>query len=82
MQGKAQDEELQKYVVVEDIVLKPYPNPVVDTLTLPDYDYWQVYNLSGQQVQSGTGDAIDMTSLSRGIYFVVQLGNTHTIVKN
>ena len=68
-------------VVVEDIILKPHPNPVTDTLTLPDYGVWFLYTEQGTMIKTALSGKIDFSFLPPGLYFVWAGGNIHKIIK-
>lgn len=72
---------IKNEVVVEDIVLRPYPNPVTDTVTLPDADVWFLFASDGKPVDFGHGKKVDMSFLPPGLYLLYQAGQTHKVIK-
>lgn len=56
---------------INNAVVKAYPNPVIDLLTVEgDFDKISIYNIVGQEVKSSEAAAVNMEDLSAGIYIV------------
>ncbi|WP_312341060.1 T9SS type A sorting domain-containing protein [Chryseobacterium binzhouense] len=78
------EKEIETKVKENQIVL--FPNPVKDVLYIKateakDY-YYQIYNVSGQLIQSGKFESMktDVSSLVQGAY-LVRINNSESIVK-
>jgi hypothetical protein len=78
------DEELDL-----DLIIKAYPNPVVDILIVETQDQdriYQIIDLHGEVIKNGIitseKEEIDFTGLPSGVYFLSISGNkTHKIIK-
>jgi hypothetical protein len=64
----------------ETALQHPYPNPVIDTLTIPGGEY-KVYSVFGDLVKSGYGSKINMYDLEPGAYFLINAQGSQTIIK-
>jgi hypothetical protein len=54
-----------------------YPNPSTGVLNLKTTGKWKVYSLvTGEEIQTGFGNKIDLTSASKGFY-LVKMNNTY-----
>ncbi|PIF43447.1 putative secreted protein (Por secretion system target) [Chryseobacterium sp. 52] len=81
---------LAKSVIVEKVAqnkLEFFPNPVKNMLYIKGNDrakdyYYQIYNMSGQIIQSGKfeNERTDLSSLISGAY-LVRINNSETVVK-
>ena len=69
-----------KSVNTETKSISAYPNPVSSTLNvvgLEDYTSYSIYSISGQLINQGyTNNAIDVSNLNNGIYFLEIEGYT------
>lgn len=76
VRGTVEDE------VVEDIILiKPYPNPARDSVTLPYSDLYHLFTAEGKHIETGYSNTIDLQLLPPGLYLIAQGGKTFKIVK-
>jgi hypothetical protein len=76
VQGTVEDE-----AVTEGIALRPFPNPVTDTLILPYPTLWHLFSVSGQEISAGFGKRVPMVLLPPGVYLLHDGTATHKIVK-
>ncbi len=56
--------------------LSPYPNPVSDVLSLPEYGDYELIDVHGRTVAKGCNDHIDVSGLPAGIYHLKAFGAT------
>ena len=78
------DEELDL-----DLIIKAYPNPVVDILIVETQEQdlnYKIINMNGEVVSNGIitieKEEVDFTNLPSGIYFLSISGNkTHKVIK-
>ena len=50
--------------------LKVYPNPTTGVLHLSVSSSWKIFNTQGEQVLKGQSAEVDLSALSKGIYFL------------
>lgn len=81
------DSIVTTYLIVEEALsvtsnnstsIKLYPNPASETIFI-EWDFlkeYNLYNLTGQVVKLGSTNQVDVSDLSRGIYFVQVFGSS------
>ena len=59
-----------------------YPNPTEDViwLTPSSTEPWELYNMSGQLLQTGSNDSISMGTFGSGVYFVRRSNQTIRVI--
>ncbi len=58
-----------------------YPNPVEETLQLPQKLSWELSDLSGKVIGRGDSDSVDLASFTRGVYVLKAKGETVKVLK-
>jgi hypothetical protein len=60
-----------------------YPNPTsaLTRINVSSEQSWELVNIQGESVMSGTGEVIDMTGLISGVYFVHVDGTVNKVIK-
>lgn len=58
-----------------------YPNPVDSILYLTKPGVIKIFNSVGQLVKDAKGDAVDVSALSKGIYFIMILDNNGKVIQ-
>jgi hypothetical protein len=61
-----------------------YPNPTTQFINIPgasETTVNQIFDLKGSKIMEVTGSKIDVSSLAKGIYLLMQDGNTRKFIK-
>ena len=58
-----------------------YPNPTIDFVNLPGVAYYEIHDVKGALVLSGTSRVIDLSEFRAGTYIISSEGVTNTIIK-
>ncbi|OEK09374.1 hypothetical protein A8C32_11685 [Flavivirga aquatica] len=61
-----------------------YPNPAHNELNINGkFNQWEIFNLTGQSITKGNINKIDISNLSKGVYFIkIDQKTTKKIIKN
>lgn len=60
---------------------KAFPNPTQGNLNLPHSVSWKLFNLTGKLIMDGKSDEVDMTKLTKGMYFLEAEGVRLKVLK-
>ena len=68
----------------DETVGKTFPNPTHNFVQIQNFteDIWQLHDITGKIISSGTTATVDLSNVKSGLYFLQINGEKHAVIKN